>query len=103
VLGITFKENCPDIRNSKVIDVINELKSYGTDVEVYDPQADAEEVKHEYGISLLSAPGKNYSAVVLAVSHKEFASINWSAIRTDKTVVYDVKGFLDKKEISARL
>lgn len=103
VLGITFKENCPDIRNSKVIDLIRELQTYGADVEVYDPQADKEEVKHEYGLSLISSPSNRYSAIVLAVSHKEFASINWSAIRTDKTVVYDVKGFLDKKEISARL
>jgi UDP-N-acetyl-D-galactosamine dehydrogenase len=103
VLGITFKENCPDIRNSKVIDLIRELQTYGADVEVYDPQADKEEVKHEYGLSLISSPSNKYSAIVLAVSHKEFASINWSAIRTDKTVVYDVKGFLDKKEISARL
>jgi UDP-N-acetyl-D-galactosamine dehydrogenase len=103
VLGITFKENCPDIRNSKVIDLIRELQTYGADVEVFDPQADKEEVKHEYGLSLISLPSNKYSAIVLAVSHKEFASINWSAIRTDKTVVYDVKGFLDKKEISARL
>jgi UDP-N-acetyl-D-galactosamine dehydrogenase len=103
VLGITFKENCPDIRNSKVIDVIRELKSYGTDVEVYDPQADVEEVKHEYGLTLLSALNKKYAAIVLAVSHKEFNNIDWQAIRSDKTIVYDVKGFLDLKEVSARL
>jgi UDP-N-acetyl-D-glucosamine/UDP-N-acetyl-D-galactosamine dehydrogenase len=103
VLGITFKENCPDIRNSKVIDVIRELKSYGTDVEVYDPQADVEEVKHEYGLTLLSTLNKKYAAIVLAVSHKEFSSIDWQAIRSDKTIVYDVKGFLDPKEVSARL
>ena len=103
VLGITFKENCPDIRNSKVIDVIRELKSYGTDVEVYDPQADAEEVRHEYGVALIPALNKKYSAIVLAVSHKEFSDIDWSAIKSDKTIVYDVKGFLDPKEISARL
>ena len=103
VLGITFKENCPDIRNSKVIDVIRELKSYGTDVEVYDPQADAEEVRHEYGVPLIPTLNKKYSAIVLAVSHKEFSDIDWSAIKSDKTIVYDVKGFLDPKEISARL
>ncbi len=103
VLGITFKENCPDIRNSKVIDVIRELKSYGSDVEVYDPQADAEEVKHEYGLTLLSALNKKYAAIVLAVSHKEFGNIDWQAIKSDKTIIYDVKGFLDPKEVSARL
>ena len=103
VLGITFKENCPDIRNSKVIDVIRELKSYGTDVEVYDPQADAVEVKHEYGLNLTPALNKKYAAIVLAVSHKEFYTIDWSAIKSDRTIVYDVKGFLDPKEISARL
>ncbi len=103
VLGITFKENCPDIRNSKVIDVIHELKSYGTDVEVYDPQADVAEVKHEYGLTLLSALDKKYSAIVLAVSHREFGSIDWSVIKSSKTIIYDVKGFLDPKEVSARL
>lgn len=103
VLGITFKENCPDIRNSKVIDVIRELKSYGTDVEVFDPQAEVEEVKHEYGLTLIPALNKKYSAIVLAVSHKEFSSINWSAIKSEKTIIYDVKGFLDPKEVSARL
>jgi UDP-N-acetyl-D-galactosamine dehydrogenase len=103
VLGITFKENCPDIRNSKVIDVIRELKSYGADVEVFDPQADAEEVKHEYGLTLSSTLNKKYAAIVLAVSHKEFINIDWSAIKSDKTIIYDVKGFLDPKQISARL
>lgn len=103
VLGITFKENCPDIRNSKVIDVIRELKSYGTDVEVYDPQADAEEVKHEYGLAMITALNKKYAAIILAVSHKEFNSIDWSILKSDKTIVFDVKGFLDPKEVSARL
>jgi len=103
VLGITFKENCPDIRNSKVIDVIRELKSYGTDVEVYDPQADAEEVKHEYGLAMITALNKKYAAVILAVSHEEFNTIDWSLLKSDKTIVFDVKGFLDPKEVSARL
>lgn len=103
VLGITFKENCPDIRNSKVIDVIRELKSYGTDVEVYDPQAESEEVNHEYGLTLIPELNKKYAAIVLAVSHREFSAIDWSVIKSAKTIVYDVKGFLDPKEISARL
>ena len=103
VLGITFKENCPDIRNSKAIDVIRELQSFGADVEVYDPQADPVEVKHEYGISLTPLLNKKYSAVVLAVSHKEFATLDWKSIGTDKTIIYDVKGFLERSLVSARL
>jgi UDP-N-acetyl-D-galactosamine dehydrogenase len=103
VLGITFKENCPDIRNSKVIDVIRELQTYGSQVDVYDPQADAEEVHHEYGLHLIGAPSKKYHAIVLAVSHNEFGSMDWSRLRDEKTVVYDVKGFLDKRMITARL
>ncbi len=103
VLGITFKENCPDIRNSKAIDVIRELQSFGADVEVYDPQADASEVMHEYNISLTPELNKKYSAIVLAVSHKEFGYLDWKSLRDDKTVVYDVKGFLDKSLTSARL
>lgn len=103
MLGITFKENCPDIRNSKVVDVIQELQSYGTNVEVYDPQADAEEVKHEYGLTLVQSLTKKYNAIVLAVGHDEFKTIDWSIIKGDKTVVYDVKGQLDKSLVTARL
>jgi len=103
VLGITFKENCPDIRNSKAIDVIRELQSFGADVEVYDPHADSAEVSHEYGLSLVAGLSKKYAAVVLAVSHHEFKTIDWSAIKNDKTIIYDVKGFLDKSLVSARL
>jgi UDP-N-acetyl-D-galactosamine dehydrogenase len=103
VLGITFKENCPDIRNSKVVDVIRELESYGTDVDVYDPEADAAEVLHEYGFSLIPSLSKKYDAIILTVSHKQFDSLNWQAIRHDKTVVYDVKGSLKKEYVTARL
>lgn len=103
VLGITFKENCPDIRNSKVADVVNELKSFGTNVDIYDPHADAEEVKHEYGFTLVPALTKKYHAVVLAVAHDEFKSISWDAIREKNTVVFDVKGILDKSMVTARL
>jgi UDP-N-acetyl-D-glucosamine/UDP-N-acetyl-D-galactosamine dehydrogenase len=103
VLGITFKENCPDIRNSRAIDVIRELQSFGADVEVYDPHADNEEVKHEYGISLTSKLDKKYSAIVLAVSHQEFKSLSWGAIKDEKTIVYDVKGFLNRAEVTSRL
>lgn len=103
VLGITFKENCPDIRNSKVVDVVRELQSFGILVDIYDPQAEAEEVNHEYGLALVPALSSKYDAIVLTVSHQEFESINWSAIRHPKTVVYDVKGYLNKKEVTARL
>jgi UDP-N-acetyl-D-glucosamine/UDP-N-acetyl-D-galactosamine dehydrogenase len=103
VLGITFKENCPDIRNSRVVDVIQELKSFGAHVDVYDPQADAAEVKHEYGLVLVGSLTKKYDAIVLTVSHQEFAVLDWSAIKHERTVVYDVKGYLKKSEVTARL
>jgi UDP-N-acetyl-D-galactosamine dehydrogenase len=103
VLGITFKENCPDIRNSKVADVINELKSFGTNVEVYDPHADAAEVNHEYGFNLIKDLNKKYHAIVLAVGHNEFKSLTWDKIKDSNTVIFDVKGFLDKDLITARL
>lgn len=103
ILGITFKENCPDIRNSKVVDVVREIKSYGTQVDIYDPEADAEEVRHEYGLEIISSLSKKYDAIILTVGHKVFATLDWSAIRHDKTVVYDVKGFIEKSLITARL
>ncbi len=103
VLGMTFKENCPDIRNSKVVDVVRELKSYGTDVDVYDPHANPQEVSHEYNIKLIATLEKSYHAIVLAVSHDEFKDLPWSKIRSAGSVVYDVKGFLDKSLITARL
>ena len=103
VLGIAFKENCPDIRNSKVVDVVTELQSYGTKVDVYDPLADAGEVKDEYNLTLIQQPSKKYDAIILAVNHKEFEAIDWSKIKTDKTVVYDVKGKLDRSIVTARL
>jgi UDP-N-acetyl-D-glucosamine/UDP-N-acetyl-D-galactosamine dehydrogenase len=103
VLGITFKENCPDIRNSRVVDVIHELKSFGTEVDVYDPQADFEEVKHEYGLRTISSLSKTYDAIILSVGHHEFSKLDWASIKHEKTVVYDVKGFLDKSLVTARL
>jgi UDP-N-acetyl-D-galactosamine dehydrogenase len=103
VLGITFKENCPDIRNSKVIDVIRELESFGIQVDTFDPQADPEEVKHEYGLTLAQSISKKYHAIVLAVSHKDFENIDWKKIADKNTVIYDVKGLMDKNTITARL
>ncbi len=103
ILGLTFKEDCPDIRNSKVVDVINELKTYGLQVEVCDPHASQDEVMHEYGLTLMKEPGRNYDAIVLAVAHQEFKRLSWDALKTKKTVVYDVKGVLDKSLVTARL
>jgi UDP-N-acetyl-D-glucosamine/UDP-N-acetyl-D-galactosamine dehydrogenase len=103
VLGITFKENCPDIRNSKVVDLINELKSFGTQVDVYDPQADESEVKHEYGLAMINKLVRKYHAIVLAVSHREFTTLNLDDLKEPHAVVYDIKGFLDKSQITARL
>jgi UDP-N-acetyl-D-galactosamine dehydrogenase len=103
VLGLTFKENCPDIRNSKVVDVIAELKTYGLAVEVYDPHADPAEVEHEYQLTLVKGPGSHYDAVVLAVAHQEFSQLSWTSLRKPNTVIYDVKGVLDKSTITARL
>ena len=103
VLGLTFKENCPDIRNSKVVDVIRELESFGAEVDVFDPHADAEEVKHEYGFDLTPALHKVYHAVVLAVGHDQFKTMSWDTIRGPRTIVYDVKGILPKSTVTARL
>jgi UDP-N-acetyl-D-galactosamine dehydrogenase len=106
VLGITFKENCPDLRNSKVIDVIRELKSYG--VHVVDPHAQPEEVEHEYNIQLnswadLSPTPKQYAAVILAVSHKEFIATDIRAFQAPDAVLYDVKAVLPHAWVDGRL
>jgi UDP-N-acetyl-D-galactosamine dehydrogenase len=104
VLGITFKENCPDIRNTKVIDIINELTSYNTSVDVYDPWANPQEVEHEYQItSFKELPGNKYDAVVLAVAHEVYKKLNLDDIKKENAVVYDVKAVLDKGSIDGRL
>lgn len=103
VLGITFKEDCPDIRNSKVIDVIDELSSYGVNVEVYDPLANKEEVNQEYSLELIENIQKKYKAVVYAVAHDQFEELDWSQILHKGGILYDVKGKLGKNVASARL
>ena len=103
VLGITFKENCPDIRNSRVIDIIRELESFGVQVEVYDPLADREAVQQEYGFTLLDAPCTDYDGIILAVGHAAFQHLDWSVLKKENTAVYDVKSFLDKSLTDARL
>src|SRR5687768_2233081 len=95
VLGVTFKEDCPDIRNSKVVDVVTELRSFGTHVDIYDPHANASEVEHEYGLSMVPTPSSHYDGIVLAVGHDAFRTLDWSKIKHERTIIYDVKGFLD--------
>jgi UDP-N-acetyl-D-galactosamine dehydrogenase len=103
ILGVTFKENCPDIRNSKVVDIYQELKKFGVEIEVFDPHADAAQVEKEYQINLISSPQK-YHAVILAVSHNEFREIDIPSLKNgNDAVVFDIKGFLDRKYIDARL
>ncbi|MBK7010346.1 MAG: nucleotide sugar dehydrogenase [Saprospiraceae bacterium] len=104
VLGSTFKENCPDIRNTKVIDIINELTSYNTEVDIYDPWANPQEVEHEYQItSFKELPANKYDAVVLAVAHEVYKKLNMNDIKKENAVVYDVKAVLDKNIIDGRL
>lgn len=105
ILGVTFKENCPDVRNTKVIDVYRELLEYGVNVDLHDPWADAGELKHEYGVSILSSldAQRKYDAVILAVSHDEFLETDFSAIKKEKSVVFDIKACLPRNEVDARL
>ena len=105
VLGITFKENCPDVRNTRVVDIIAELNTYEANLTVYDPWANPAEVHHEYGVTTTNElPEKgNYNAVVLAVAHKEFMGNNWKEWLSEGGIIYDVKSCLDKNEVSARL
>lgn len=106
VLGITFKENCPDIRNSRVIDIIREFESYDIDVDVFDPWASSEEVTHEYGFDLLCDKqeiGNRYDAVVLAVSHKEFLNLDLQKLKSPIGVIFDVKSMLPKETVDGRL
>ncbi len=107
VLGITFKENCPDIRNSRVIDIINELEEFGVKVDTYDPWADPAEVKEEYKINLVSdqqleADGF-YDAIVLAVAHDNFKKLDLNKLKKGHTIIYDVKGVLPPDVVDERL
>ena len=104
VLGITFKENCPDIRNTKVVDIYHTLEEYSNNITVCDPWADSEYVKREYGIEIVrSVEDNDYDAVILAVSHKEFIGMDIKSYLKDNGVVYDVKGVLDRSIIDGRL
>jgi UDP-N-acetyl-D-galactosamine dehydrogenase len=105
ILGITFKENCPDVRNTKVVDIVKELQQYKANIAVFDPWANCHEVEHEYGISCLSElqNGKKYSAVILAVCHDNFKDLDFQSLLIPGGVLYDVKGVLNKSLIDGRL
>ncbi|WP_293887000.1 MULTISPECIES: nucleotide sugar dehydrogenase [unclassified Sphingobacterium] len=105
VLGVTFKENCPDIRNSKVIDMIHDLQEFGLKVDAYDPWVNVEEVKSHFNIELLSTLPEigYYDSVILAVGHREFLHLDLSNLKKENSVVFDIKGILDRKLVDARL
>lgn len=103
MLGITFKENCPDIRNSRVVDIYKELTDFGMDVDVYDPWANSKEVEHEHGITLISELGKAYDAIVLTVAHREFLDLAYGDLKAKDGVLFDIKSVLEKSIVDARL
>ena len=103
MLGITFKENCPDIRNTRAIDVYEELRSYNINVDVYDPWANSKEVNNEFGFDLIESLDNKYHAVILTVAHKEFLRQELRSYLNDGGILYDVKGILDVNTVDARL
>ena len=104
VLGVTFKENCPDIRNSRVIDIYKELCQFGINTDVYDVHADADEVEKEYGIRLINNIANRYDAIVLAVAHDEFINLDYATIKNGhNTILFDTKSVLDRSIVDARL
>jgi dTDP-4-dehydrorhamnose 3,5-epimerase len=100
--GIAFKENCPDTRNTKVVNIYSELKQYGLNVDVYDPWADKKEVKNEYNIDLIDE-NKKYESLIITVAHKEFETFNFEKYSKDECVIFDTKSFIDRKFIDGRL
>lgn len=104
ILGFTFKENCPDVRNTKVIDIYKALKEYNVNITVFDPWANPEISKQEYGIDITNElPQNKYDAAILAVAHKKFENFNVQSLLKDKHVIFDVKAFLDRKIVDERL
>jgi len=104
MLGITFKENCPDVRNTKIVDVIRSLESYGIKVTTFDPWASPEEVNHEYGLETTNTlPNAKFDSIVLGVAHKEFTSLDLDNNKKDKAIVYDVKGVLENNKVDGKL
>jgi UDP-N-acetyl-D-galactosamine dehydrogenase len=103
MLGITFKENCPDIRNSRVVDIYRELTDFGMEVDVYDPWANKAEVKKEHGIDLISDLSVNYDAIVLTVAHREFLNLPYANLKAANGIIFDIKSVLDRTLVDARL
>lgn len=105
ILGITFKENCPDCRNTKVVDIANELKDFGCDVDIYDPWANADLVRREYGQELIPAidPDKKYAAIIACVCHDQFKTFDWKKYKEQGAVIFDVKNFVPRSYAEARL
>lgn len=103
ILGATFKEDCPDVRNTKVTDLYHSLKEYNAHIDVYDPVADKAELKNHYKIELIDKITSKYDAIVLAVAHKEFKTMDIVGIKSSNAIVYDIKGILDKKLVDSRL
>lgn len=103
ILGFTFKENCPDTRNTRVIDIYRELLSYKLKVEVFDPNADHKEVESSYGIKMLPNISEKYDAIIHAVAHKDFVDFNWEELRAGTPVIFDVKSTLNKDLVDGRL
>ncbi|MFV0418661.1 MAG: nucleotide sugar dehydrogenase [Dysgonomonas sp.] len=105
IMGITFKENCPDIRNTKVIDIYRELKEFGIEVDVYDPWANVEEVSREYNINMIKNVNYeiNYEAIIVTVAHDQFRTFEFAKYKDRKSVIFDVKAFIDRKIVDARL
>lgn len=104
ILGVTFKENCPDTRNTKVIEVYNELVDFGLAVDIYDTEADSAEVRDEHGVDLIPSITEKYDGVLLAVSHNEFSKLDFSALKRDSnSIIFDLKGFLPRNQVNSRL
>ena len=98
ILGITFKENCPDIRNTKAVDVLFALKDYGVNISIFDPWANIKEVKHEYNLdSVKEVPNIKFDAIILTVAHNEFINLDYENLKKENSVVYDVKNVLPEK------
>jgi UDP-N-acetyl-D-galactosamine dehydrogenase len=104
ILGITFKENCPDIRNTKVVDIVHTLEPYTKNITIYDPWANPEEVKHEYKVEITTTlPNNKFDTIILAVAHNQFLELDLTTLRKENSVLYDVKNILPKEQVDGRL
>jgi UDP-N-acetyl-D-galactosamine dehydrogenase len=105
IMGITFKENCPDVRNTRVVDIYEELKQFGLEVDIYDPWADAEEVRNVYEVEVYNELDQTviYDAIIVAVAHDEFLTLDYGKIKSDNAVIFDTRSCLDRNLVDARL